>query len=290
MEIEIAMPAINRPFLVEKTLKSLCQHLKGVNFEKSTIYVNVDPVPIIYNRERVIEVCNKYIGNVVSNIVNKPNWGVSFKWCLSQPKNDIFMFCNDDWEFVRDFHIDDIIKRLNLHKDVKQIALNNNWTHKGPNNPSFFKQTDIVNDKRFMMRGTPSFFDNTFLKSIINQLDPYQTGCIIETQMTQKFGNLSIFFTNENLYYCEDLGEEWKKQYGIPPPMVHECSNYKLCIYCGGLEYKYKCSLCGKNEASVVCNEECFNKHCLIFHNELEKPEMLAYKNSYYEKFYKNKK
>lgn len=290
MEIELALPAINRPKLVEQTLSSLCKHLKGVDFSKSTVYVNIDPVPIIYGREKVIDVCKKYVGNVVSNIPKKKsNWCVSFKWAITQPKGKFFMFLNDDWEFTRDFNIDDVLKRLYLYDDVKQVAINNNWYCSGKNNPSWTRITKYKPDSREMMRGNPSFFKNDFIKKIENQLDTSQPGCIIETQMTKKFGNNSIRLTNENIYYCEDLGEEWKKNYGIPPPMVHECSNYKLCIYCGNLQYKYKCSLCNKNESSVLCSEECFKKHCLLFHSENENPQMETYKNSY-EKYYKNMK
>ena len=290
MELEIAFPSINRPSLVETTLKSLCNHLKGVNFLKSTIYVNIDSVPIIYGREKVVEVCKKYIGNVIVNQPNKPHWGKAFKWTLSQSKNEIFMFLNDDWLFVKDFNIIDVIKRLNQFEDVKQIGLNNNWLNVGKNNPDWFKKRKkYKNDERQMMRGNPSFFKNNFIKKILNDLNPEEPGCIIETQMTKKFGKNSILFTNEDIYFCEDLGEKWKKDYGIPPPMVHECSNYKLCVYCGSLNYKFKCSLCNSNEASVICNEECFKKHCLLFHNENEKPEMIECKNSYHERFYKNK-
>ena len=45
MEINLAFPAINRPTLVEKTLISICKHLKGVDFQKSTIFVNVIITP-----------------------------------------------------------------------------------------------------------------------------------------------------------------------------------------------------------------------------------------------------
>ena len=56
MEIEICVPAINRPKLIEQMISSFCNHIKGIDFSKSTIYLNVDPVPIIYGREKVIEV------------------------------------------------------------------------------------------------------------------------------------------------------------------------------------------------------------------------------------------
>lgn len=291
MEINLAFPAINRPTLVEKTLISICKHLKGVDFEKSTIFVNVDPVPIIYGREKVIEICKKYFGNIVFNMPNKPHISVAFKWLLknaSQKNDNIIFFCNDDWEFIKDIEINKVIKRLSKYNNINQISINNDWTHMKK------KKNKYKEDQFDMYHGTPSFFDNKFIKDVIDDLDEYDIGHgggaeIIEPQMTDKYGKGSIWYSNKNIYYCKDLGLEWKKNYGIPGPMLYECQKYKLCIYCGSLEYKYKCSICDKSVQAVLCNKDCFKKHCMLFHNENEKPEMIECKNSYHERFYKNK-
>lgn len=298
MEIEICVPAINRPKLIEQMISSFCNHIKGIDFSKSTIYLNVDPVPIIYGREKVIEVCKKYVGNVIYNLPLKPHMSVAFKWLLKQTKDTskYFFFINDDWLFVKDIHIKELIERIEKYNEIKQVAINTNWTHQGNNNPSDFrisKNNKYKTDQFDMFHGTPCLFDNKFIKKIINNLDEYDIGHgggaeIIEPQMTDKYGKKSIWFDNNNIYYCEDLGIEWKKNYGIPPPMLYECQNYKLCIYCGNLEYKFKCNICKKNEASVVCSEKCFKKHCILVHKDNENPKMIEYKNSYYEKYYKH--
>ena len=45
MELEFTTTACNRPEILEKTYKSFTTNLKDINFNKSTLYINIDPSP-----------------------------------------------------------------------------------------------------------------------------------------------------------------------------------------------------------------------------------------------------
>ena len=42
MELEFVTCAVNRPNILDKTYSSLQKHLKGVNFQKSKLYIHIE--------------------------------------------------------------------------------------------------------------------------------------------------------------------------------------------------------------------------------------------------------
>ena len=82
MEIEFATCAVNRPKLLDITYSTLIKHLKGVDFSKSILYINIDPTPTSKNLHKVEEVAKKYFGKVVTN----------YSYHVSN--NDVVVFAN----------------------------------------------------------------------------------------------------------------------------------------------------------------------------------------------------
>ena len=103
--MEFATCAVNRPEILDITYSTLIKHLKGVDFSKSILYINIDPTPTSKNLHKVEEVAKKYFGKVVTNYPKLSRYSRAFKWVVSQPKGEYFFYIEDDWKFIKDFHI-----------------------------------------------------------------------------------------------------------------------------------------------------------------------------------------
>lgn len=137
MELEFTTTACNRPELLEKTYKSFTSNLLGINYKKSTLYINIDPVPTKENIENIENICKKYFGNVVINYSNTPNFANAVIWCFSQIKGDIFFHLEDDWVLNKKVNMKNILdfitnkKIYNWHQCIFEKKIINQ-----PNEPS----------------------------------------------------------------------------------------------------------------------------------------------------------
>jgi len=197
MELEFTTTACNRPELLEKTYKSFTNNLLGINFKKSTLYINVDPVPIKKNIENIENICKKYFGNVIINYANTPNFAEAVIWCFSKVKGNIFFHLEDDWLLNKKVNIIDIInfiknkKLLNWHQCIfeKNIITQ-------PNEPSLLPSLHNTKITKF------------FLKYMTNKENPESQMKIFYRNMKKKkilFFNYIIWDIN----LVTDIGRIW---------------------------------------------------------------------------------
>ena len=281
--ISIAFPCINRPELVELGLSTLVKHLKLVDFSKSTININIDPVPIYNGRERIEEIAKKYIGNVTINYTIKPSYPKAYIHVLKQSildNNELIFFCPDDWKFVKDFSILDIKNRFNLNTGVKSISLNNDWEH---SNVFGDKHNVHLSLEKGGFRSTPAFYDTKFVKSFIDKIEAKP--CPLEGSLNKIFFNkqncYSMWLSDRYEYFCSDTGIKWRTQSKIKHNMIHKCGRYKMCIYCGNLKWRYICKDISGNtciNCDVICSEKCWDIHCNLFHKK-DKNQYTLYNN-----------
>jgi hypothetical protein len=170
MEIEFGTCAVNRPKLLDLTYSSLQKHLKGVNFDKSTLYIHIDKTPTINNIIEVEKVAKKYFKNTLIKYTDenqKPIYSKSFKWVIEQPKGEYFFYIEDDWKFVRDFHINDFLSIIKNNDNTNTISINTNWTHIGPGIPRWafsVEKTKTDYKPKDNICTTPSFYKNSYIK------------------------------------------------------------------------------------------------------------------------------
>lgn len=267
------MPAVVRPEMVEENLSALVKHLKGIDFKKSTLYLNIDPVPIIYGRKEIENIAKKYIGNVYTNYPIKGHYPTAFIWLLNQIKmddNGFFLWICDDWKLIKDVHIDDVKKRFKLFSGVKSVSVNNSWEHGHDFGNTLNKHPTL---ERGSWRGEVSFFDIKLIQDNVKKLKPIP--CPIEGELSRvafnKNNSFSLWLTDKHEYYCKDLGGDWKLNQKISSTMFHKCGRYKICNICGNQKWRYlcynkngeKCKFC-----DVLCSKECWVKHCKEFHDE----------------------
>ena len=271
MELEFVTCAVNRPNILDKTYSSLQKHLKGVNFQKSKLYIHIDKTPSQDNISEVENIAKKYFPNTLAkytDIDKLPRYSRSFKWAMEQPKNNYFFYIEDDWNFVKDFHINEFLNIFKNNKDVHFIAINNNWTHYGVNCPDF-----VLNDKKKKLNykpkeiicTTPSVYDNNFIKKfIIKNLE--EIGENAETQMRKIGKNLKTnpkWLSEKNHYYCEDLGVNWSNNNNIPQKDIHLFCYYNLCENCKKTvpEKKFFCKFCRRRWCSQNCKNQQIEEH-----------------------------
>ena len=88
MILDFTTTAVSRPEVVNKTYRSFCSKLKGVEFDKCTLYINIDPFPVNSDRKKVIKVAEYYFGKVVVNTPSKGNFTKACNWCWKSAKTE----------------------------------------------------------------------------------------------------------------------------------------------------------------------------------------------------------
>ena len=201
--LEFTTTACNRPEIIESTYKSYTTRLKNIDFKNSTLYINIDPSPNSHNIIEVIDIANKYFGNVIEYVPEKPNFAAAILWCFNQVKGDMFFHLEDDWNLMREVDIHQMIKLLG--KDNIQCLLNKT--------PNLIPQHEV---------GEPAFIPSLSSKKYINQYLPLMNensnpeaqikNIFRENKEFQKYKSINI---NPNYEFSRDIGRVWLQQKGL---------------------------------------------------------------------------
>ena len=112
MKLEFTTTATCRPSIVRKTYTSFTSHLVGIDYKKSTLYLNIDPIPFENDPQLVVKVARKFFGKVVVNIPKEPNFCQAVRWCWCQPQGDQFFHLEDDWVLNGRIHINTLLHEM----------------------------------------------------------------------------------------------------------------------------------------------------------------------------------
>lgn len=121
--LEFITTSCNRPELLSRTYASFTKNLEGIDYSKSTLYINIDPAPNNDKFQKICEIAKKYFGNVVINNPKEPNFARAVNWCTSQTKSNHVFYLEDDWELSININIHDLIKIMNNDSNIKQVQL-----------------------------------------------------------------------------------------------------------------------------------------------------------------------
>ena len=198
MELEFTTTACNRPEILEKTYQSFTSKLKGVNFRKSTLYINIDPAPDKKNIQEVEKVAKKYFGKVVANYPINANFAKAVIWCFQQVKKDIFFHLEDDWLLNREVDLQKVLffcsKHLNWHQCVFQK-----------------KNIQQANEPCLLPSLHNTQYTKIYLKLMNSKINP-------EAQMkyihrNNQITGLTYIIWDKNL--VQDIGKKWLLQKGL---------------------------------------------------------------------------
>ena len=116
-----------RHSILRQTVESLKENLVNIDFSKSTIYINIDPViipPITHlvdQREETKNYLEENFGKVISNEPDEANFSNALKWCWTQPNEELFFHIEDDWLLEDKVDVEDIFP---FFQDEKVFAVN----------------------------------------------------------------------------------------------------------------------------------------------------------------------
>lgn len=204
MTIPFSTTAMARPEIVERTYSSFTQNMEFMNFKASTLYLNIDPLPVDGDRQQVIDVAKKFFGNVIVNLPNAANFTNAVNWCWQQAGSDplgYFFHLEDDWVLTRKININEVRKILLSKYNCGMVNL---------------RAYSSINDGRICL--SPCLIKSHFAKEITKVLDPRFNP---EKQMRKRsrvnahggktpVGYLSVQYpTNPRLIAIEDIGRSW---------------------------------------------------------------------------------
>jgi len=179
--------------LLYQTIESLRSNLIGIDFSKSTIYVNIDQSPekdSNNNVRKTVGYLNEVFGRVVANIPAEPNFAKAVQWCWSQPQSEFFFHTEDDWILDKKVNLDTMMEYFN-NPSMASVNLRA-YTFK---NPRLCLLQSLWRKK----------FCDQFLKHYNFDYNP-------ENQL-RAFGKITRF---DNIHYPEDVEEIIVKDIGRP--------------------------------------------------------------------------
>jgi len=116
--LDFTTTATNRIEIVEKCYQSFYENLLGVDWKKSRLLINVDPVPEAnVNISKWTKMICKYFGNHIICVPEKPNYTQAYKWCYECANTKLIFNLEDD--FI-------LIKKIDIEKEMISHFENNN--------------------------------------------------------------------------------------------------------------------------------------------------------------------
>jgi hypothetical protein len=205
MNLDFTTTAVCRPKLLRRTYKSFNRKMLDVDFKKSTLYLNVDPVP--YNKDPmdVVNVAKEFFGEVIYNIPEKANFSNALRWCWSQTKGKMLFHLEDDWKMMKKFEISDILNYLSINRGPKAGRI-----HGTAGAEVIGVSLRVYGFKDFRICLTPSLFDAEWARNVCKKISP-QHNPEQKIREVCKSQFCSYHYPRKNIYarLVQDTGRTW---------------------------------------------------------------------------------
>jgi hypothetical protein len=122
MVVNFTTTAMNRPDIVNATYASFYKNLKGIDWKKSTLLINIDPLPE-GDREAVVRVGQQYFGHVRARLPKTPNYTAAYNWLWSNADSPIIFNLEDDWELTREVDANMLASFFDREDTLYAVAL-----------------------------------------------------------------------------------------------------------------------------------------------------------------------
>lgn len=123
--LSICTTATVRPKILQTTYRSFVDRVKDLHKFDVTLYINIDPLPSA-KREKIEKtkfVAKKFFKNVVFNVPRTPNFCASVNWLWSHAKDKFMFHLEDDWQFLSDFELCQVLEMFNKYPSLYEVRL-----------------------------------------------------------------------------------------------------------------------------------------------------------------------
>lgn len=217
--LEFVTTATCRPKIVDATYRSFVEKMSGVNWKRSTLYINIDPMPEGRDPQAIIDIGKKYFGKVEANVPEKAHFTKALHWCFQQPQEEMFFYLQDDWRLVKRVKIQDL--KVMLNSDVRYSKYSNKRA-KVIN--VVLRAYSAIRDNRICL--SPSLINTEWAKEYSNRLDfslNPERQFRPKSKVNQGGGQASsplhvgVQFPKDPRWgiYVKDLGRGWLKHNGF---------------------------------------------------------------------------
>ena len=220
--LEFTTTACARPEIHEKTYRSFVKNLTGIEWGRSTLYINIDPLPEGANRDDCVSVAREYFGKVVPRLPDKPNYSLAYKWLWCQPKKEFFFNLEDDWKKKKKIDIHLLIASLKASRYVVAAPLRAYKYHYKtcPTSPSLYRRDFFIGVSKYL-RGD---------KNPETQLHNYIDGMYKQTGVAKRSRMVAVW--PRERVVVKDIGRQWSDEKGYTRPQVLDITDPR---------YKKKC-------------------------------------------------
>lgn len=117
--------AMPRAEVLATTYDSFSKNLRGLDFKKITLFINIDRFPgddDDTKRHEVADVARSYFGKVIVNMPQTSNFAAAVKWCFSRVEAPFNFHLEDDWQLLSEIKVS-TLTRLFIPPHIQQVAL-----------------------------------------------------------------------------------------------------------------------------------------------------------------------
>lgn len=132
MRIDVAMEAMPRPEIHEVSFPSLKKYAAGIDWDVSTLYLNIDPYPCLSQseweemdrkRDCTVDLAGSIFRNVVINKSNEASHAMACAWTFSRVETDLVFHFEDDWELISTVDVGGIERLFDRHEWLHQVTI-----------------------------------------------------------------------------------------------------------------------------------------------------------------------
>ncbi len=110
--LEFAGTECIRPEIARRSYESFHQNLQGVDWQRSTLYLNIDPVPKGTDPGAMVQVAEEFFGHVVHRTPPEANFARAVKWTWAAARGDYVFYLQADWLLARPVNVHEMLAIL----------------------------------------------------------------------------------------------------------------------------------------------------------------------------------
>lgn len=122
--IDIAMTAVLRPKIVERTIKSYVDRICKEHIDNFNLIINIDPVGEKgITQQDILEMVHEYFPRVRARMPDTASFPLALKWCWEQANTNLVLHTEDDFEIAKDLDIVHMISIMERHPKLAMLRL-----------------------------------------------------------------------------------------------------------------------------------------------------------------------